>query len=70
MKCKYCSMEISIEARICPHCRKHPEGNSGRIITAIILILIGCFIVTCLIKKHNEEKRIENIIENMMEFKH
>jgi hypothetical protein len=37
-RCKYCDEEISAKAKICPHCRKNQNSNTGG---AIFLLIVG-----------------------------
>ena len=44
-QCKYCSMTIPIEAKICPHCQKRLKTSTGVWILTILFIIVG--LATC-----------------------
>ena len=61
-KCKFCKMDIPIDAKVCPHCRKR-QKPSGCLIA--VLIFLGLMFIAALAGGDDEDEPIASLVETV-----
>lgn len=62
-QCRYCKQTINKRAKVCPHCLRNLGTSPGNVILALIIVLVGFFIIGRVAegylsaKEHDEVKK-------------